>query len=122
MNITWRDGITTLAAAGAVIVERAYFHDYAWPLVSSARWTVAIIAGLLAVGFMASYTFDKAKSVGWTFAASLLGVMGAVFAAFGLATGDSDYVVLMMLTTVAFWLAAMVRHLIVRKSMPVVHA
>jgi hypothetical protein len=119
MYITWKDGVTTATAAGAVLVERAHFHDYAWPLVSSTRWAIGIIMALLAAGFISSYMLDGSKSPGWAFVASFLIVVGLLFTGLGMASGDANYAVMLMVTTVIFWLAAVVRHLTVRKSLSI---
>lgn len=122
MNITWKEGVTTLASAGAVAVERAYFHNYSWPLVSSTRWVVVGLAALIAVGYIFSYVLDSTRSEGWSLTANILAVAAAVLTALGLAFPASDYVVLLMLAAIVFWVAAVVRHLTVPAPDTRVHA
>lgn len=122
MNITWKEGVTTLAAAGAVALEWAYFHSYSWPLVSSTRWVVAGLALLIGIGFLFSYVWDKTRSEGWSMTANVIAMVAVVLTALGLIFPASDYVVLLMLTSIVFWVAAIVRHLTVHAPSTQVHA
>lgn len=119
MKITWKDGITTLSTAGAIVLERAYFHSWDLPLISNIDWAIAGLVGLTAVGFLFSYALDKFRSVGWSTIAGVLGMAAVVFAALGLYTHNTDYVVLLMLNAVAFWAASIIRHVTV--NMPAVY-
>ena len=120
MRITWRDGITTLATAGAIVLERAYFHDWDWPLVSSMRWVITGLAILMAVNYLFGYVIDHVHSAGWSFTATAIAVITLVLTGLGLAFVVSDYVVLLMLASIVFWLASMLRHLTVQS--PMVHS
>lgn len=110
MNITWKDGVTTLATAGAVALERAYFHKWDVPLVSSTRWVLAGIGLMLLVGMVSSYVFDHAKSVAWSTTAGALALTALALGGLGVYYETSDFVVLLMLNAVVFWLASLVRH------------
>lgn len=116
MRITWKDGVTTLAMAGAIVVERAHFHSWDWPLISSMRWTIAIIAALFVVSFVFGYVLDNKHSTAWNWTAGILAAIAIVIAGLGLALVQSDYVVLLMLTTVALWAASIVAHLTVPRT------
>lgn len=121
MKITWRDGVTTLSTAGAIVLERAYFHNWDWPLISNMRWAVVGLAGLLAIGFVFSYLLDAVRGVTWTYVAGTLGLLALAFTGLGLYYNTTtDYVVLLMLTNVAFWMSSIVRHLTVH--MPMTHS
>lgn len=122
MSITWRDGITTLSTAGVIVLERAYFHNWDWPLVSSLRWMIVGLAVLTAVGLIFSYTLDKFRSSGWSLVAGTLGTLAAGFTGLGLIFNDSDYLVLLMLTAVVFWLASIVRHITIPSTLSQSHA
>lgn len=117
MRITWRDGVTTLAAAGAIVLERAYFHAWDWPLIANMRWALAGLVVLGAVGFVFSYVLDKHAGQLWSIAAWVLGFSMLALTALGMIFTNSDFVVLLMLNVVAFWFASIVRHLTVPTTM-----
>lgn len=122
MNITWREGVTTLAAVGAVVIERAYFHSWNWPLVSSTRWVVTGLAILIAVQYIFNVLLDKTRSEAWFYTGSLLGMISTVLAGLGLIFAVSDYVVLLMLAAITFWFFAILTHLVSHSPAPHVHA
>lgn len=117
MHITWRDGITTLAALGAIVLERAYFHAWDWPLISNMRWVLAGLLVLGAVGFIFSYALDKYAGQVWTIMAWVLGISMLALAALGAIFTNTDYVALLMLNVVSFWFVSIVRHLTVSDTM-----
>lgn len=94
-----RDVIITLTAAGAVVLERAYFHNWTWPLMSSARWAIAGVAvlGILTIAF--GWTRDRV----WSAIEIVLGLAAGTVAVIGLITGNSDYLVLTMIGVVVMW-------------------
>ena len=110
MRITWKDGITTLTTAAAVLLERAYFHSWDIPLVSNMSWVIVGIAVLIAIGFSVSYLLDESKGEIWTWAAGLLAASAVVLSGLGLYYRNSDYVVLLMFNAVVFWIASLIDH------------
>ncbi len=122
MRITWKDGVTTLAMGGAVLLERAYFWEWDWPLISSMRWTIVGLAALLAIGYVFSYVLDEDRSTGWTLTTGVLASATLVLAVLGVAFVVSDYVVLLMINAVVFWVASIARHLTVPSSLTHSHA
>jgi hypothetical protein len=119
MRITWKDGVTTLAAASAVVLERAHYNDWGIPLVSDVRWAIIGITILAIIGFILSYMLDESHSQTWSYVANALGVIMLVLAGIGLIVGASVYVTLLMLGVVAFWVASIVRHF--TASAPLTH-
>lgn len=113
MRITWKDGITTLSTAGAIVLERAYFHEWDWPLISDMRWTLIGLAALVAVSYLFGYVLDRSHSTIWNWTAGLLAILAAVLTGLGLIFAASDYVVLLMLTAVVFWIVSIVAHVAV---------
>lgn len=111
MSISWKEGITTLAAAGSVVLERAYFHNWGWPLVSNARWVVIGMAAMFVIQYIFSYSLDTVRSDTWAVVAYMLGVAALLLAIFAVVVASSDFVVLMMLANLVFWTAAMISHL-----------
>ena len=111
MRITWKDGVTTVAAVGTVVLERAYYHAYTWPLVSSVRWVVVGLAVLGAVGFTAGYLFDTVRNTAWSTVAITLALVTLGLTAFGLVFATSGYVVTLMVTALTFWVVSTGLHL-----------
>lgn len=110
MGITWKDGVTTLSTATAVLLERAYFHNWDLPLVDSMTWVIVGMVVLLAVGYMFSYFLDETRSAIWSWTAGILAVVAVGLAGLGLYFEESDYVVLLMINAVAFWIASVLYH------------
>lgn len=119
MRITWKDGVTTLSAAGAIVLEYAYFHDWSWPLISNMKWAMAGLAALTAVGLVFSYVLDEIRGFSWSLVAGLFVISTIALTGFGLYYVNTDYVVLLMLNTVLFWFASIVRHVTLHE--PIVH-
>ena len=117
MRITWKDGVTTLTTASAIVLERAYFHNWDWPLVSSMDWVITGLAALIAVGFFFSYVLDALRSTTWSVVAGVLGIITIALTGLGYYYTNSDYVVLLMLNAVLFWIASIVRHVTVHSPM-----
>ncbi len=122
MRITWTDGAVTLATIGAVVVERAHFHDWTWPLISSVRWTILIISALAAISILVSFVIDKIHSKSRAIIATIFASLVAVITGLGIYFNASDYIVLLMLTIVAFWAVSIVRHFVTPASMTHYHA
>lgn len=120
MRITWKDGVTTIAAGAAILLERAYFHQWDLPLVSSMNWVITGLVALIAVGVIFSYALDEVRGKAWSIVTGVLGVAALALAGLGIYTGNSDYVVLLMLNAVVFWMASIVRHVTVQS--PVTHS
>ena len=119
MRITWKDGVTTLSAAGAIVLEYAYFHDWSWPLISNMKWAMAGLAALTAVGLVFSYVLDEIRGFSWSLVAGLFAISTIALTGLGLYYVNTDYVVLLMLNTVLFWFASIVRHVTLHE--PIVH-
>jgi hypothetical protein len=119
MRITWKDGVTTLSAAGAIVLERAYFHDWDWPLISNMKWAMAGLAVLTAVGLVFSYALDEVRSFSWSVIAGLFTISTLALTGLGMYYANTDYVVLLMFNAVFFWIASIVRHVTV--NAPIAH-
>lgn len=117
MSLSWKDAVTTASAAAAVVLERAYYHAWDWPLVSNSRWVITGLALMILVGIVFSYLLDQSKSSWWPAAATIFSLATIFLTGFGLIFAASDYVVLLMLTAVLFWLTSIVRHLTASDSM-----
>jgi|GEM_PF-1575875 len=118
MKITWKDAVTTLGAGSAVVLERVYYNNYDWPLVSSTRWVVTGLAILGAITLLAGFAFDKLSSTGWDVIGLTFGTLLVVLTALGLIYAISDYVILIALTTVAMWVVSVAHHLMENPRAP----
>lgn len=118
MKVTWKDVITTLAAAGAVVAERAYFHSWNWPLVTNLRWAIAALVVLGAISFV----FSLMKETGWAIALYIVGGLGVIVASAGLITGTTDYLVVLMLDVIALWATSLMGHLLAPTGQVAHHA
>lgn len=118
MRITWKDGITTLIAAGAVVLERAYFHNWDWPLISNTRWTIAGLAILVVAGLVFGFALDKRRGVMWMTDTVLLGLAVVTLTTLGMIYAASDYAVLLMINAVLVWFLSIVQHLSIPSHTP----
>lgn len=109
MRITWRDGVTTAVVALVIVLERAFFH-YDWAIVDSMSWTIGLLATLTAIGLIFSYVLDSEHESWWTVVAGIFTISTAGLTGFGLYYLNSDYVVLLMINAVMFWLVSVARH------------
>lgn len=116
MAITWRDAITTVAAAAAVLIERSYFHNWGWPMVHQASWAVVAVALLGYVIFRFSYAMDQNPNTSWSVIAYGSSLLAAGLAVGGVLTENSGYLVLTMLVVIAFWLTSILRHVFVSST------
>ena len=112
MRITWRDAITTISMGSAIVVERAYFHNWDWPLVSSMNWVLVGLAALGLLAILAGISFDKFASEAWNFIAAIWALATVAVAGLGMAYEVSDYVVIMMLNVVGVWIVSVAYHFI----------
>lgn len=123
MKVTWKDAVTTVSAGGAIALERAYFHNYDWPLVSSMRWVLGGLAVLGFINLILGFAFDKFSNEYWDLLGITIGIGLATITTLGIIFVVSDYVVAMMLSVLAIWLISIVHHL-VERGVPqrIVHA
>lgn len=112
MSLTWKEGVTTLAAAGAVALNWAYYHNYSWPLVSSTRWMIGAMVLATAIGYYFSYVLDAERNnAAWSAVANILGAVVLIIGIFGMVFATPGYVATLMIGAVVFWAAAIIRHL-----------
>lgn len=116
MRITWKDGMTTLAALGAVLLQQAHSREWDWPLISSTRWTLTGIGILAVVGFIFGYLMDSERTPGESLAMSLLMVAMITIVGLGLAYASSGYVVAALFGLLAVWVVSEVVHMFTTKS------
>jgi hypothetical protein len=121
MKITWKDAVTTLSAGSAVALSVAYYNDYSWPLVSSVRWMVAIMAALAAIILILGFAFDKLSGMYWDITGVILAAFTGFITAIALTYADSGYVMTMMIAVLVIWAVSMVHHVIEHEPTQTTH-
>jgi hypothetical protein len=106
MTLTWRDGITTLAAAAAVLIERAHNLNWNWAVISNVRWAFAALVVLGAIAML--YEAVSGRFTTWLEYA--LGFAGAVLAVVGFSLASPAYLAWLMLDIVAIWFVSLATH------------
>ncbi len=107
MKVTWRDAVSTVAAAASVVLVWANTRAWDMPLATSVRWAIAASLVLGALSLMVAAVKDNA----WSLALYIMGSLGALFGIVGLYAGTSDFLVLLALDVVAVWLTTVAYHL-----------
>jgi len=113
MRLTWKDGISTVFAAVAVVVALAVTNAWGWPLLGDYRaGTVALT--LVGFGMCASGTAIGKASWANPFVviATLLGVAALVLIVGGLIYATKPLFVALAATIVALWFVSTLRHLV----------
>jgi hypothetical protein len=112
MELTWKDGVTTISTGGAVILERAHFHNWDLPRVASTRWAVFGLLILWGVNLALAYMIGRY----WAAVEYTLAILGAGAGIYGLVSGSADALVLLMVVVVAMWAVEIADHLIKHKE------
>ncbi|HKX72466.1 MAG TPA: hypothetical protein VJM32_00450 [Candidatus Saccharimonadales bacterium] len=111
MRITWKDGVTTLAAAGTVGLAQAHFNGFEIPLITDVRWVLLGISVLSVVEFVFGFIMDESHDTLWSAIASLLGVIMTGLTLAGLLTASSEFITMLALSTVVFWVISVLSHM-----------
>jgi hypothetical protein len=111
MKLTWKDGISTLLAAAAVLIGLAVTNGWGWPLLGDYR---AGTVALAIVGFGMCATGTAVGKASWTdplvLIATLLGVVALVLIVGGLIYATAALFVALAADIVALWFVATLRH------------
>lgn len=110
MKITWRDAITTISTAGAVVFATAYYQEYDWPLVSNINWVICGLAALGLITLAAGFAFDKLSNDYWDLVGVSLALALGSITALGLSYPASGYVITMLIGVIVCWLASLIHH------------
>jgi hypothetical protein len=119
MRLTWKDAVTTLAVGAIVAVYVTYLTGTSAWLISTARGTTTAVlvlglAGGCALGGLAE-AYRGAKShtaLAFTQMATDLGMVALAAAIAGLITGGMAALAVLVAATIALWLTATVRHVV----------
>lgn len=111
MRITWKDGVTTLATAGAVALQQAHANGWNWPLMSSTSWAITGVFLLSTVAFIFGFMLDEVKGPTWAAVATSLAVIIVGLTVFGLIDPINDYLTALVWSTIIFWISSIGWHL-----------
>jgi hypothetical protein len=113
MRLTWKDGISTVLAAVAVLVALAVTNAWGWPLLGDYR---AGTVALTLVGFGMCATGTAIGKTSWAnpfvAIATLLGVVALVLIVGGLIYATAPLFVALAAVIVALWFVSTLRHLV----------
>jgi hypothetical protein len=103
MRLTWKDAVTTLAVGAIVAVYVTYLTGTSAWLISTARGTTTAVLVLGLAGGCA---------LAFTQMATDLGMVALAAAIAGLITGGMAALAVLVAATIALWLTATVRHVV----------
>lgn len=121
MNITKNESIATLGVLGTVGVGTVYLFDVSWPFFNSATWIIGSLAILGAIILTCGFIDTDHSSDEWDILGILFGVILATLTFLGLIYPVSAYVVALMLTSTAIWLAMLLHHLLKHDTSAMLH-
>ena len=118
MSLTWRDALSTLALVVSLVAYAAYLQRASLWLISSAWATSAVI---VVVGVIGGCAVSSAEDLYgrpqplWTGVyrkiAAVIGVIALIAGLLGLITDSAYALEILVMTTIAMWGAATLRHL-----------
>jgi hypothetical protein len=121
MRLTWKDGVATVLAAVVVALYWAYLAGAGLPLVSGPR---ALAGGVLVLGFagcaLGGGDVARASTTMRTVRSTIAGVLGVtvlVAAVVTLFTGNTVWLAVLVIGTVAIWATTTAFHLFMPVSL-----
>ena len=122
MRLTWKDAVSTVFMAAIVVIYVAFLNSTTAWLISSARGTAAAVLVLGMVGgcamSAAAEQYQGTGARGYTSFASVLGVIALVAGVITLITASTVALAILVVATLALWLAATVRHALTPLDVP----
>lgn len=111
MTLTSKDLITTGLAVMVTSFSYLMLTGYKFPFFTNYRWGILVL--ILMGGLMCGFSSDIPNPTSaWLISASILGVIAAVLAVFGLITGSKIAFILLTIVILVLWALATFRHLI----------
>jgi hypothetical protein len=117
MSLTWRDAVSTVAMVVSLVAYAAYLQRTSLWLISSAWATSAVI---VVVGVIGGCAVSSAEDLYgrpqplWTGVyrkiAAVIGVIALIAGLLGLITDSAYALEILVMTTIAMWGAATLRH------------
>jgi hypothetical protein len=122
MRLTWKDAVSTVFMAAVVVIYAAFLNSTTAWLISSARGTAAAVLALGLVGgcamSAAAEQYQDTRARVYTSFASVLGVIALVAGVVTLITASTIALAILVVATLALWLAATARHALTRPAVP----
>ncbi len=122
MSLTWKDAVSTVFMAAIVFIYVAFLNSTTAWLISSARGTAAAVLVLGMIGGCGMGTaagrYQDTRGRAYTSAASVLGTTALVAGVIALITASTVALAILVVATLALWLAATVRHAFSRAAVP----
>jgi len=122
MRLTWKDAVSTVFMAAIVVIYAAFLNSTTAWLISSARGTAAAV---LVLGFVggcamsaAAEQYQDTRPRAYTSFASVLGVIALVAGVAALITASTVALAILVVATLALWLAATARHAFTPSAIP----
>jgi hypothetical protein len=120
MRLTWKDAVSTVFMAAIVFIYAEFLGSTSAWLISSARGTAGAVLFLGMVGgcgmSAAAGQYQDAQARLYTSIASVAGAIALVAGVIALITGSTVALAILVVATLALWLAATVRHALMRPT------
>jgi hypothetical protein len=121
MRLTWKDAVSTVFMVAVVVIYLAFLNSTTAWLISSARGTAAAVLVLGFVGgcaMSAAGQYQGTRAQAYTSFASVLGVIALVAGVVALITASTVALAILVVATLALWLAATARHAFTPPAVP----
>lgn len=122
MRLTWKDAVSTVFMAAIAVIYVAFLNSTTAWLISSARGTAAAVLVLGAVGgcamSAAAEQYQDRRARTYTSFAGVLGAIALVAGVTALITASTTALAILVVATLALWLAATVRHALTSLAAP----
>lgn len=121
MKLTWKDAVSTVFMAAIVVIYVAFLNSTTAWLISSARGTAGAVLVLGFVGGCAMSAAGQSQGTparAYTSFASVLGVTALVAGVVALITANTVALAILVVATLALWLAATARHAFTPPDVP----
>jgi hypothetical protein len=111
MKLRLNDAMSTVLAAGAVLVTMAVTQGWSWPLLSSYR-AGAIALGLIGIAMCATGSSTaQLRFGGYAILAGGLGILALVLVVYGLIAATETALLSLTAVLLALWLITTIRHM-----------
>jgi hypothetical protein len=112
MSLTWRDAVTTIVAAGALVVAIAVIRNWNVPIISNPRWAAFILIAIgIALCIVGNVSGQPDFADPYVMIMAVLGGGIILLAALALIMGTAVYVGLAAGVLLLMWLVSTIRHI-----------
>lgn len=122
MRLTWKDAVSTVFMAEIAVIYVAFLNSTTAWLISGARGTATAVLVLGTVGGCAmgaaATLYQDRRARAYTSSASVLGAIALVAGVTALITASAAALAILVVATLALWLAATARHALTPSAAP----